>query len=151
MTGMDCSVIKPDRNNALYQEALRLRYQYFFHAFHLPFSILFDAQEIVSKHIALVQNDQLMAYGRLTNSKTGISQISQMLTRKAYRRQKLGTTVLQYMVKQARTDQAALIYLNARVEYIDFYRQAGFICRGKVFDSPTTKIAHQRMEILLTR
>jgi predicted GNAT family N-acyltransferase len=65
------------KDELLYEKALELRYFMFFKEHNLSKNILNDEKEEKSTHIAISQDDELIAYGRLTALNSEEFQISQ--------------------------------------------------------------------------
>ncbi|RAK06520.1 hypothetical protein C8C77_12359 [Halanaerobium saccharolyticum] len=128
-----------------YSQVVKLRYESFFKPLELPMDIMFDQNEENSIHLVCVNGKRLLGYGRLTISQE-ISQISQMVVNSSVRGNGIGTEIMKKIIDKAIQKNSEKIYLNARLNAIDFYRKFDFKTVGEVFPSFKTKIPHQRME-----
>ncbi|WP_244204743.1 GNAT family N-acetyltransferase [Vibrio rhodolitus] len=129
----------------LYQQALDLRYELFFKQPNLPREILFDSLENNSVHIAVACEDNLYAYGRLSEGRPNQFKISQMVVRPDMQGQGLGTQVLTKLTDIARERKAKQIYLNARLHAIKMYENLGFKISGDAFVAQSTGVPHIKM------
>ena len=133
-----------NQDDALYHQALNLRYQLFFEEHALDKTVLFDKYEDYSDHLCIADN-MLQAYGRLSEMSVGNYQISQMVVSPDLQGQGLGSEILQQLVNLALTKKARLIFLNARLSALTFYQKHHFIAVGSVFKSKSTGIEHIKM------
>jgi predicted GNAT family N-acyltransferase len=117
----------------------------FFKEHNLSKNILNDEKEEKSTHIAISQDDELIAYGRLTALNSEEFQISQIVVPPNYQGQGYGVKLLQELVLSAKNRGAKTIALNARISAIDFYGKQGFQHAGQVYSSRTTGVRHIKM------
>ncbi len=96
------------------QKALKLRYFMFFKEHNLSKDSLNDEMEGRSTHIAISQDDELIAYGRLYAHKSEEFQISQMVVSPNYQSQGYGVKLLLGLMRTAKNRGAKTIVLNAR-------------------------------------
>lgn len=73
----------------------------------------------------------------------GAWRIRGMAAKEGFRGKGLGRRVLDALVDHAIANDGALVWCNARVGALDFYRKAGFETVGEVFDNGIT--LHQAM------
>ncbi|MGO3055556.1 GNAT family N-acetyltransferase [Halomonas sp. AOP43-A1-21] len=138
-------LIHLERTDALYKEALDLRYDLFFRALDLPREIMFDGLESSSFHIAAIENDSLCAYGRLSEESHRVFKISQMVVRPNMQGQGLGTRVLTKLTHEALANGAKEIYLNARLHAVSMYEKLGFKGSGQSYIAKITRVPHIKM------
>ena len=131
-----------------YYQAASLRYRLFFQEHAIPFASLFDAREKRDWHLVVTtdSDNQVLAYGRLSQKTSDLFQIYQMVVEPDYQKQGLGTQILQTLVELAIAEGAKKLILHARVSKIDFYRRFGFKPVGEIFPSPSTGVPHITME-----
>ena len=65
--------------SSLYDDAIKLRYELFFKQHDLPLEIVSDKYEEESRHVAIVDNKSLIAYGRITFLNDHVCQLSQIV------------------------------------------------------------------------
>jgi predicted GNAT family N-acyltransferase len=134
------------RNDGLlYEKALELRYFIFFKEHNLSNNILNDEMEERSIHIAISQDDELIAYGRLSALINEEFQISQMVVSPNYQSQGYGVKLLLVLMRTAKNRGAKTIVLNARTSAIGFYVKQGFQQVGQVYNSCSTGVPHIKM------
>jgi hypothetical protein len=126
---------------------VNLRYENFFKDLNLPREIVSDSNEEESTHLVCINSERLLGYGRLTIDQN-ISQISQVVVDPEARGQGIASEIISRLIKRAIENNSDKVYLNARLNAIDFYRKFDFKPVGEVFSSSKTTIPHQRMEKL---
>ena len=134
-----------NQDSPLYQEALELRYRLFFQEHGLPRAILVDEHEESSVHLALVDGERLVAYGRLTHLGQDAARLSQILVRPEEQGKGYGRRILAALVRRAQADGAKEIHLNARTTATGLYRKQGFRANGAPFPSRSTGVPHLPM------
>lgn len=129
----------------LYREALDLRYDLFFKDFDLPKSVTADDLEPVSTHMALAENENLLAYGRLSPLEPGIYRISQIVVYPEYRRKGFASRIVSELTRLGRDLGANKVILNSQVSVLPLYRQLGFREFGGQYEVKLTGVLHQKM------
>jgi predicted GNAT family N-acyltransferase len=140
---MNIGEIQKDDN--LYKKALELRYSLFFKDHNLPEEILSDDKEDKSLHIAISQEKELIAYGRLFEISSNEFQISQMVVSPRYQSQGYGERLLIEIMRTAKNKGAKKIILNARTTAISLYEKIGFQKVGQIYSSQSTGVPHIKM------
>ena len=131
--------------SAIYEEALDLRYSLFFKEFDLPKEITADDLESISTHIAITENDELLAYGRLSRLDADEFRISQIVVTPHHQGQGLSKLLLKRLMDEARIQGAQLIRIGAQLTAIGLYERLGFHPIGEVYTVKLTGIPHVRM------
>lgn len=129
----------------LYHEALELRYELFFQQHGLPWEIITDEHENTSRHIGIVSNGSLIAYGRITNLGEGVYKLSQIVVKPQQQGKGYGVMMLKKLVELAIISGGEKIILNARTTATQWYRKQGFISNGGEFLSQSTGVPHVQM------
>ncbi len=133
------------KDELLYEKALELRYFIFFKEHNLSKDILNDEMEERSTHIAISQDGELIAYGRLFTNNSEEFQISQMVVSPNYQSQGYGVKLLLGLMRTAKNRGAKTIVLDARISAIGFYVKQGFQRVGQVYNSRSTGVPHIKM------
>jgi len=128
-----------------YSDAVALRYDQFFREHNLVKDILYDEKEKISKHIAIIDNESLIACGRITDLGDGVYQFSQIVVKPQMQGQGYGTQLLKELIKISMQDNCKKIILNARATAVKFYEEQGFQSHGDMFLSKTTGVPHFQM------
>jgi predicted GNAT family N-acyltransferase len=129
----------------LYHQALDLRYELFFRGHNLPREILIDEYEEASKHIVIVDDESLIAYGRLTDLGEGIYRLSQIVVKPQEQGKGYGSMILKALVERVKNDGGKKIILNASTTATALYEKHGFRSNGEVFLSKSTGVPHVQM------
>jgi predicted GNAT family N-acyltransferase len=137
-------------NSELYQQACQLRYQLFYQPHGLSFASIFNSQETESIHLAIINDNLLVAYGQLAQQTDRIYKIGQMVVHPNYQRQGLGKKLLAELITISQQKNAQKIVLDARFSAVNFYQQLGFKkILGTEHPSATTGVPHIYMELKL--
>ncbi len=128
-----------------YHQAFNLRYSLFFQEHELPKSIVKDNVESSSRHFAIIENDIVVAYGRLTKIDNEVYKISQLVVKKDKQNMGYGSKILKHLIDIAKQSGGKQIILHARIPFIEFYENHGFSTSGDIFLSKSTQLPHQRM------
>lgn len=106
-----------------------------------------DEFEDTADHLAVFQDDKVIATGRLHEIAAHTGQIRYMAVNPQYVRKGLGSTVLHSLEAIARGKNYRVIELDARDTALNFYRHHGY---ERISSSPTKwGIPHHRMRKLL--
>ena len=107
-----------------------------------------DALDRVAVHaVAFNQLDVAVATGRLLPAQDGEARIGRMAVARALRGQRWGRLLLEALVQAAQGRGDASVLLHAQCHAEGFYRRAGFVAEGDVFDEEG--IAHIAMRKML--
>jgi predicted GNAT family N-acyltransferase len=129
-------------------EAREIRYALFFQPHGLAPNIMDDEHEVHASHVAAVNVDTVVGYGRLFKLRQGEFMISQMVVLPVYQRSGIGRMILQTLIRRAVDQGAASIELEARLSAVGFYAKEGFHRCGEVVPSIKTGLPHVRMKSL---
>lgn len=129
----------------LYREALDLRYALFFKDFDLPKSVTADDLEPVSVHVALIEKNNLLAYGRLSPLDSETYRISQIVVYPRHRRKGYASRIVSELMRQGGELGAKKVILNSQVSVLPLYRKLGFKEYGEQYKVKLTGVLHQKM------
>ncbi len=115
----------------------------------MPFEADWDDRDPDVRHLVAVNGPQLFGYGRLVVGRDGTARIRFMCVDPTLRRGGVGSAIVRELVDRARGEGAGLVWLNARLMSIEFYRKFGFVEVGGLFNSEETHLPHKRMELRL--
>lgn len=96
------------------------------------------------RHFGLYHDDELIGGAVLVAGSDERAQLRQMLVVPEYRRRGLGRRIVRLIEATARESSTRLLFLEARLESVDFYRHCGYRAVGDEFIHVT--IPHVRME-----
>lgn len=144
------NVIEIDPNSIYYDQAMQLRYHVFFKGFGFDISVTPDELESVSKHFCIIENDRVIAYGRLSRlAEPKHYRLSQIVVREDYRSIGLSLKILQKLINEARKLQANTLILNAQKNALGLYEKFGFRPVDRPYLAKLTGIEHQKMKLEL--
>jgi predicted GNAT family N-acyltransferase len=143
-------VCQLETGSRLYNDALKLRYELFFQQHGLPVDIVADAYEKESRHIAVVEGNSLIAYGRFSILSEDVCQLSQIVVKPEQQRKGYGTMVLKELIGLARRRGMKKIILNARTTATVLYEKLGFKRDGEIFPSMRTGTPHVQMYLTIS-
>jgi len=129
-----------------YVDALRLRYEVFFKPHGLGPDAVEDGLDQHSRHLALLAEGKLVAYGRMTPEGMNRASFSQMVVSPAHQGTGLGGMLLSWMIGICEQAEIEITVLEARVGKKGFYEKHGFRSVGNIHPSRRTGILHVRME-----
>ncbi len=132
------------RDSDFYEEALKIRYDLFFKDHNLPWEILFDGDELKSRHFVLLKDENIVSYGRLTQT-DDLVRFSQMVVASEFQSRGFGSILLRRMIEFSNELQVKEISLSARLSAVDFYSKQNFKTVGEVYKSKKTRVEHIEM------
>lgn len=140
----------------LWADVLALRMQVFVQEMDVPSELEQDHYDATALHLSVQDGDRtigtlrLMVADQVTTKATQecAVKIGRFAVHKAYRRQGVGTHMMQQVFHWCHQQSITHICLNAQTYIIPFYQSLGFIEQGNVFMD--AGIPHVRMERYLT-
>lgn len=146
----DMQFVEFGSDSSLYEEVMELRYQTFFKEFELPKSVTPDELEPESIHLALLNDNELLAYGRLSLLHQGVYRISQVIVPEPHRGNGYAMALLNEMVERSRELGASRVDLNAQLSAQKFYERCGFVAIDEPYEVKITGVVHVKMVALLS-
>ena len=101
--------------------------------------------EAASVHIAITENDELLAYGRLSKLNINEYRVSQIVVNPDYQGQGISKILLERLMQEAKTRGARKIILSAQETVIGLYESMGFKQVGELYTVKLTGIPHIKM------
>lgn len=116
----------------------------------VPEDMEWDEMDACSTHAAVLEADKCIGTARLLPiSSSGEASIGRMAVRQDRRRQGVGRLLLQCLLEEAGRQGARRVRLHAQLTAVDFYRRAGFVDSGVVFEE--AGLMHVAMGLELNR
>jgi len=110
----------------------------------VPVELEWDNKDNTCHHaLALSENGDAIGCGRITPE----GHIGRVAVLAEWRKKRIGTAILEMLVDYARSQNYALVELNAQVQVIELYKKFGFEAEGDVFMD--ANIPHRRMVLQL--
>lgn len=125
-----------DVNSKYYDCIVKLRYKILFEPYGRDISY-FDADiniDQVSYHVAAIYEDKVIAYCRLTVQHNE-AQISRVFVINEFTKKGIGQKLIKAALAIGSDIKINEIYLDSRVEAVDFYKKLGFAINGEEFIS----------------
>lgn len=132
----------------LFRKAALLRYKILFEPYHKINKYTFDSLDSKSYHLAALDEDKIVGYSRLTNI-DGKGKITNVFVIPEYENLKIGHKMLKKHMQKAKEEQLNVLYLNARLSTLNFYKKAGFTEYGHPYISDKSGLTLQNMIINL--
>ena len=103
----------------------------------------FDEHEPLCRHFLLYSDNQPIGTARIRSLRNSVK-LERFALLKEFRRKGFGTTLLQYILEEAKLEAPGKIYLHAQSYVKDFYKASGFQVVGEPFLE--AGIEHLKME-----
>jgi YbgC/YbaW family acyl-CoA thioester hydrolase len=134
--------------NELQALASPLRTEVFVHEQKVPAEMEWDSEDNTAVHaVVLNRMGMVLATGRLLQAAGGVARIGRMAVKKQMRGSDLGRRVLQGLIDAAKDRGDHQVILHAQCSAEGFYRRAGFMPHGAVFEE--ADMAHIEMQLSL--
>ena len=136
--------IRTGRWDELQNDAKLIREQVFIHEQQIPVEDEWDAEDAVSVHFVVYDQDQPIATARLLQNNS----VGRVAVLKSYRGVGLGKLLMQQIIQQAKHEQREFLKLSSQVHAIQFYASLGFNVEGEEYLD--CAIPHIDMRLVLT-
>lgn len=113
----------------LQNDAKLIREQVFIQEQNIPVTEEWDAEDAVSLHVVVYDQDQPIATARLLQNNS----IGRVAVLKSYRGQGTGKLLMQQIIQQAKHEQREFLKLSSQVHAIQFYAGLGFTVQGEEY------------------
>ncbi len=117
--------------------AYPIRHQVFVLEQHIPIELEIDEQDFAAQHLIVIKNHKPIATARIFKANKESDnhfKIGRLAILKEYRRQGLGSKMMEILINYAQTHHYKKISLHAQVDALGFYAKLGFIPEGVVFE-----------------
>ena len=106
-----------------------IREQVFIHAQQLPVEDEWDAEDAVSVHFVVYNQDQPIATARLLQNNS----VGRVAVLKSHRGVGIGKLLMQQIIQQAKHEQREFLKLSSQVHAMQFYTGLGFKVEGEQY------------------
>ena len=135
-----------DYKNEIFKQVIELRYKILFEPYGKIEKYDYDDLDPISEHLVAIDNGKVAGYSRLTNFE-GKGEITNVVVSPEYISKGIGSKMLTKHISRAKELNIKSLCLHARIETVDFYKKAGFQCRGEVFISEKSGLPLQNMHL----
>ena len=126
-----------DKKSKFYEETIDLVYEELFKDYNYSKETILAEKQNNGIHVIAVYNSKVVGHARLF-VENNIGMISQVAVAKGYRNLKIGSEVINILVKEAEKLKIEAVELNSREDAIGFYEKLGFIRNGELKKSLKT-------------
>ena len=126
-----------DKKSKFYDETIELVYEELFKDYNYSKETILAEKQNNGIHVIAVYNSKVVGHAGLF-VENNIGMISQVAVAKGYRNLKIGSEVINILVKEAEKLKIEAVELNSREDAIGFYEKLGFIRNGELKKSLKT-------------
>jgi len=133
-----------DHKSEEFKQVINLRYSILFEPYGKVEKYEYDELDDISLHLVALDNGKVSGYSRMTViNNTG--KITNVVVSPKYINRRIGFEMMKKHIIKAKEYEISSLYLNARVETIDFYKKVGFECQDKISISEKSGLPLQKM------
>ena len=121
--------IRTGRWDELQNDAKLIREQVFIHEQQIPVEDEWDAEDAVSLHFVVYDQDQPIATARLLQNNS----VGRVAVLKSHRGVGIGKLLMQQIIQQAKHEQREFLKLSSQVYAMQFYTGLGFKVEGEQY------------------
>jgi N-acetylglutamate synthase-like GNAT family acetyltransferase len=132
-----------DYKDEKFKQAISLRYEVLFKPYNVE-KYYYDELDDKSIHLVAIANNQVIGYSRMTIN-NDVAKITNVVVNLEYVKKGIGIEMLKRHIANAQKNNVKDIYLNARLETVDFYKKLGFEIKDKVSISEKSGLLLQKM------
>lgn len=134
-------------DNALFKQVINLRYDILFKPYGKIQKYTYDQFDSYSYHLVGIMDNNIVSYSRFTplSRDNTVGKISNVVVNPDYNNMGIGIDMLKIHIKTSLEKKIKKIYLNARIDTIEFYKKAGFFTESSVFISDKSGLTLQKM------
>jgi len=127
-----------------FKQVINLRYSILFEPYGKVEKYEYDELDDISLHLVALDNKKVAGYSRITEI-SGTGKITNVVVSPEYINRRIGFEMMKKHIIKAKEYNMASLYLNARIETIDFYKKVGFKCQGTINISEKSGLPLQKM------
>lgn len=127
-----------------FRQVIDLRYYILFEPYKRIKKYEYDELDEISTHLVALDEEKVIGYSRMTNI-NGMGKITNVVVSSEYINRRIGFKMLEKHIDKAKEDNLSSLYLNSRLETVDFYKKVGFHCEGEVSISKKSGLSLQKM------
>ena len=133
-----------DYKSELFTQVIDLRYNILFEPYSKVEKYEYDELDYISLHLVALDKEKVAGYSRMTNV-NGKGKITNVVVNPEYINKKIGSEMMKKHIVTAKEYNMSSLYLNARIETIEFYKKVGFECQDKISISEKSGLPLQKM------
>jgi len=129
-----------------FKQVIDLRYHILFEPYSKIKKYEYDELDAISLHLVALDKEKIVGYSRMTDI-NGEGKITNVVVSPEYINRRIGFEMMKKHIIKAKEYNISYLYLNARVDTIDFYKKVGFQCQDKINISERSGLPLQKMSI----
>ncbi|EKQ51647.1 MULTISPECIES: GNAT family N-acetyltransferase [unclassified Clostridium] len=133
-----------DYKSKEFNQVIDLRFNVLFKPYGKIAKYNYDELDDVSFHLIALSNYKVIGYSRMTNV-NGKGKITNVVVDPEYIKRGIGLEMLKRHIIEAEINDINYLYLNARLDTVNFYNKVGFECKGSAFLSEKSGLMLQEM------
>lgn len=137
-----------DHTTKEFKQVINLRYDILFGPYKKVEKYTYDELDYISFHLVALDKEKVVGYSRMTNV-NGKGKISNVVVHPEYVNKKIGFEMMKNHIFKAEECNINYLYLDARLETVNFYKKVGFECKGDTFLSEKSGLMLQDMFYLI--
>lgn len=133
-----------DYKSKEFKQVIELRFRILFEPYNIIERYDYDELDNTSLHLVALDKEKVVGYSRMTNSDNK-GKITNVVVDSEYMNRGIGFEMLKKHIIKARENDINYLYLNARVDTINFYKKVGFQSKDETFVSEKSGLVLQQM------
>lgn len=137
-----------DYKSEKFKQVINLRYHILFEPYSKIKKYEYDELDNISLHLVALYKEKVVGYSRMTNI-NGEGKITNVVVSSEYINRRIGFEMMKKHIIKSKEYKISCLYLNARLDTIDFYKKVGFQCQDKINISERSGLPLQKMYIIM--
>jgi predicted GNAT family N-acyltransferase len=133
-----------------FEQVINLRFSILFEPYNIIKKYNYDELDARSFHLVALNEDKVIAYSRMTEV-DGKGKITNVVVNADFINIGIGFEMMKRHISKGEELNINYLYLNARLDTVNFYKKVGFKCEGLVTTSEKSGLELQKMCIELDR
>ncbi|MCE5222413.1 MAG: GNAT family N-acetyltransferase [Clostridium sp.] len=135
-----------DYKSEKFKQVIDLRYNILFKPYSKIEKYEYDELDDISLHLVALDKEKVVGYSRMTNVNDQ-GKITNVVVSTEYINRRIGFEMMKNHIIKAKKHNMSGLYLNSRLETIEFYKKVGFECQDKINISKRSGLSLQKMYI----
>lgn len=127
-----------------FKQIINLRFDILFKQYNKIERYDYDELDYISFHLVALDKGKVAGYSRMTNI-NGKSKITNVVVNPEYAHRRIGFEMMKMHIIKAKEKNMNYLYLNSRLDTVNFYKKVGFQCKDAIFISEQSGLMLQEM------
>lgn len=132
-----------------FKQVINLRFDILFKQYNKIQRYDYDELDHISYHLIALDKGKVAGYSRMTNI-NGKSKITNVVVNPEYTHRRIGFEMMKMHIIKAKENNMNYLYLNSRLDTVNFYKKVGFQCKDVTFLSEQSGLMLQKMYLKIT-